>query len=153
MNFEHISKHLRLYARSMGLIAEIRLSAQLRKSLLGIFAAGMAVFGLAMINFGLYHALTAIWGEIWTPLAIGCGDLAVAGLAVWLASRMRYGRELQLAEELRDSVGAEIAADLQSLRNLPLMTNLIGPLEGNAVRLLVPVLGTIISALRSHKKA
>jgi hypothetical protein len=136
----------------MGLIAEIRLMASLRKLFLGIFAVGLAVFGLAMINLGLYHALAALWGEVWTPLVIGAVDLLLAGLALLLASRLAYGPELKLAEELRDSVAADIEADLRSLRTLPGLTGLLGgTLEASTACLLVPVIGTIIRALRIRK--
>jgi hypothetical protein len=152
MTLEQTARHVRLYVKSMALIAEIRVMTQLRKTLLGVFAVGLAIFGLGMINLGLYHALTALWGEIWTPLTIGVGNLVLAGIAFLVAMRMHYGPELRVAEELRDTVAADLEADVQSLKSLRGLSGLIGGgLEGNAAGLLVPVVSTIIGALRKRK--
>jgi hypothetical protein len=154
VNIEQTVRHARLYARAKGLIAEIRLISNLRKLFLGIFAVGMAVFGFTLINLGLYHALAALWGDVWTPLAIGAADLVIAAVALMIAARMTYGPELKIAEELRDAVAADIEADLRSLQGLPGLAGLLSnSFEANAARLLVPAMGLIIRALRNRKTA
>lgn len=154
MNIEQLTRHVRLYARSMALIGEIRMKARIRKLLLGIFAVGMAIFGLGMINLGLYHALTAIWGEVWTPLVIGMGNLVIAGLAILAASTMKHGPELRVAEELRDSLSDDISADLQGLRSLEGIASLVGGgSSASTARLLIPIVGTLIGALRKRGAA
>jgi hypothetical protein len=152
MNLQQLSRHVRLYARSMALIGEIRLMTQLRKSLLGLFAVGMAIFAIAMINLGLYNALESVWGNVWTPLGIGIANLVIAAIALLVASRLQHGPELRMAEELRDSVAADIESDLQSLRSFQGVGNLIGgTLENGTARLLVPLIGTVLAALRQRK--
>jgi hypothetical protein len=152
MSLEQLTRHARLYARSLALIGEIRVRARIRKLLLGVFAVGMAIFGLGMLNLGLYHALTSIWGEIWTPLIIGLGDLVIAGLAILAGAAMKHGPELRIAEELRDSLADDISADLQSLRSLQGLASLLGgPADTSTARLLIPVVGIIIGALRKRR--
>jgi len=154
MTFDRISRHVRLYARATGLIAEIRIKMQLRKALLGAFAVGMAIFGIAMLNLAAYHALVAVWGDIWTPLVIGLFDLVVAGLALFVGSRMHHGAELQVAEQLRDSVAADLESDLHALRTMPGLTGLLGgAIPGGTAGLLMPALSLILSALRRKPPA
>ena len=143
MGIPELVRHGRLYARAELIVAEIRLRAEARRYLLGAVAAAIALAGFALINLALFRALESVWGPVWTPLALGGMDLALAGLAGALAWHTKPGRELSIAENLRNTIASELD---QSLRG----SSLMGRFDGSTLPLLVPAVKLIIGALR-HK--
>jgi hypothetical protein len=93
------------------LIAQIKLTALIKRSGLMIFAGLIAVFGLATLNFAAYQALTPIWGEVWALVAVALGDFVIAGILILIAARTSDAPEMPLAQELRDQAIAALELD------------------------------------------
>ncbi len=153
MNIQSLVKNARLYLRAEAVVAEIRLRLYLRKSALAAFAVAVAVLGLVLINLALYHMLEIAWGPIWTPLALGLANLALAIIVVLVASAARPGPELEMAEDLRKVAAAAVEADLQGGFSAQGLAATFGgsSIESSALQLLVPALASIIGALRRKK--
>ena len=93
--------------------------------------------------------LQSLWGPVWTPLAIGLANFALAALALLAAMIARPGPELAMAEALRKLSGSALESEFQAgLPGAGLLGALGGSGESNVARMLVPVAVSIISALR-----
>jgi hypothetical protein len=154
MNLQALARNLRLYVRATSLAAEIRLRFQLRRTMLAALALAVAIAGLVMIDLAAYRALETAWGPLWTPLILGLANLAVAAALLLATLALKPGRELAAANDLRQMAYNAMEADLRSAQEGPgLLTGLLGgPAETQAARLLIPVISTIIGALRRRRK-
>ena len=152
MNFQSLARNARLYARAEGLVAEIRLRLLARKLVLSVLAMAIALLGLVFLNIGLFNYLGSAWGPVWTPLALGLANLALAVPVLLFASTAKPSPELAMAEDLRKAAAAAVEADFHTGQSL---AGSLGGLAGesNAARLLIPTIGLIISALRRKKPA
>ena len=101
MNLQSLARNARLYARAEGLVAEIRLRQLARKFALSVFAVAIALLGLVFVHIALFNYLESAWGPMWTPLALGLANLALAGPVLLFASTAKPGPELAMAEDLR----------------------------------------------------
>lgn len=153
MNIPAIVRSARLYVKVELLIAQIRLRNEVRRIALIAFAAVLALLGIGLINMALFAALESLWGPVWTPLALGLFDFALAGLALLVAATRHPGPELAMAEDMRDMTAATLEREIQV--TLPSGGSLLGAIAGGgnstAARVLVPVVGTIIAAMRRRK--
>jgi hypothetical protein len=152
MNLQSLAKNARLYVRAEGLVAEIRLRLLGRKLVLSVLAIAVAILGLVFVNIALFNYLVAVWGPVWTPLALGLVNFALAIPVLLLAASAKPGPELAMAEDLRKAAAAALEADFQSGQGL---AETFGGFAGesNAARLLIPTIGLIIGALRRKKPA
>lgn len=141
-------RHLRALWRAETLIARFKLAALLKKSGLLVFAGLIAVFGLAMLNFAAYRALTPLWGEVWALIAVAFGDFAVAGLLILVAASGRDTSELTLANELRDQAIA--ALDLDARLAVDDVTRVVRrPMQ--YAECTSATIGAIVAALLRHR--
>ncbi len=152
MNLHSLAMNARLYARAEGLVAEIRLRLLARKLVLSVLAVAIALLGLVFVNIALFNYLESAWGPVWTPLALGLANLALAIPLLLIAAAAKPGPELAMAEDLRKAAAAALEADFLAGQGL------VGTLSGfagesNAARLLIPTIGLIIGALRRKKPA
>jgi hypothetical protein len=143
MNLQSLARNARLYARAEGLVAEIRLRLVVRKLVLSVLAVAVSL---------LFNYLVSTWGPVWTPLALGLVNFALAVPVLLIASSAKPGPELAMAEDLRKAAAGALEADFQAGQGL------VGALggfagENNAARLLIPTIGLIIGALRRKKPA
>jgi len=154
MNVQALARNFRLYMRATSLAAEIRLRLQLRKTVLAVLALAMAVAGLVMIDLAAFRALETAWGPLWTPLALGLANLALAAALGLAILAVKPGRELVAANDLRQMAYNAMEADLRSVQEgSGLLSGLLGgSTEMQAARLLIPVISTIIGALRLRRK-
>jgi hypothetical protein len=152
MNLQSLARNARLYARAEGLVAEIRLRLLARKLVLSVLAVAISLLGLVFVNLALFNYLETAWGPVWTPLALGLANLALAVPVLLFASTAKPSPELAMAEDLRKAAAAALEADFHTGQNL---ADSLGGLTGesNAARLLIPTIGFIISALRRKKPA
>ncbi len=152
MNLQSLARNLRIYFRIEMIMAEARLKFMARKAGLMALALALAVFGLALLNVGLFAFLLPIWGPVWTPVGLGGINLLLALVAVILAAVAKPGAELELAEDMRKVTASAIERDLTSgAAGLgALGTYLEG---GRTLSLVVPALSAIIGALRKKKNA
>ncbi len=152
MNLQSLARNTRLYARAEGLVAEIRLRLLARKLVLSVLAVAVALLGLVFVNIALFNYLESAWGPVWTPLALGLANLALAVPLLLIAAAAKPGPELAMAEDLRKAAAAALEADFQAGQGL---AGALGGFAGdsNAARLLIPTIGLIIGALRRKKPA
>ena len=101
-------RHLRALLRAELLIAEIKLNALLKKTMLMAVAGVIAVFGLATLNVAAYHLLVPIWGDLWALVAVAAGDFVITGALMLAAARPSKAPTLPLATELRDQAIAAL---------------------------------------------
>ena len=88
---------------------------------------------------------------VWTPLALGLIDMAVAAIALIAAAMQKPGPELEVAEEMRTLAGTALEEQFHSGVSVGgLAGNLVGG-DATAARLLIPVITTIVGALRRRK--
>jgi hypothetical protein len=152
MNLQSLARNARLYARAEGLVAEIRLRLLARKLVLSVLAMAVALLGLVFVNMALFSYLESAWGPVWTPLALGLANFALALPVLLIAASAKPGPELAMAEDLRKAAAAALEADFQAGQGL---AGTFGGFAGesNAARLLIPTIGLIIGALRRKKPA
>lgn len=148
MNLQSLARNARLYARAEGLVAEIRLRLLVRKLVLSVLAVAVALLGLVFVNMALFNYLVSAWGPVWTPLALGLVNFALAVPVLLIAASAKPGPELAMAEDLRKAAGAALEEDFHSDQGLGGFAG-----ESNAARLLIPTIGLIIGALRRKKPA
>ena len=152
MNLQSLARNARLYARAEGLVAEIRLRLVVRKLVLSVLAMAVALQGLVFVNVALFNYLESAWGPVWTPLALGLVNFALAVPGLLIAASAKPGPELAMAEDLRKAAAAALEADFQAGQGLAgTLSGLAG--ESNAARLLIPTIDLIIGALRRKKPA
>ncbi len=148
MNLQSLARNARLYARAEGLVAEIRLRLLVRKLVLSVLAVAVALLGLVFVNIALFNYLVSAWGPVWTPLALGLVNFALAVPVLLIAASAKPGPELAMAEDLRKAAAAALEEDFHSGQGLGGFAG-----ESNAARLLIPTIGLIIGALRRKKPA
>ena len=108
MNLQSLARNARLYARAEGLVAEIRLRLLVRKLVLSLLAVAFALLGLVFVNMALFNYLVSAWGPVWTPLALGLVNFALAIPVLLIAASAKPGPELAMAEDLRKAAGAAL---------------------------------------------
>lgn len=148
MNLQSLARNARLYARAEGLVAEIRLRLLVRKLVLSVLAVAVSLLGLVFINIALFNYLVSAWGPVWTPLALGLVNFALAFPVLLIAASAKPGPELAMAEHLRKAAAAALEEDFHGGQGLGSLAG-----ESNAARLLIPTIGLIIGALRRKKPA
>lgn len=151
MNIAALARNVRIYLRSEAIAAEARLNFLVRKTGLLALAGAFAIFGLVLLNVGLYAFLLPIWGTVWTPAGLGLINLGLALLALVLAALAKPGPEVELAAELRSSAAAAIEDELKSGSGLGALASYVQ--GGQMAPLLIPAMTAIIGALRRRKAA
>ena len=152
MSLATITRAARLYMRAELMAARIRMRSETQRLLFLALAGALAILGLVLLNVAFYAALVSVWGPVWTPLALGAADLVLAAIAVILAALQKPGPELQVAEEMKTLAGAALEEQLHGGLSVP---GLMGQLTGDsaAAKLVVPLVGLILGALRKRKEA
>jgi hypothetical protein len=152
MNVHSLIAHARLYLRSEVVVAEIWAGLYARK--LSFFAIALltGIMALAFINLALYAYLLSIWGAIWTPFAIGLGNVLLAVAALFTALRARPSKELKAAEEIRKLCADSFEEDFQFAGSSASGFASQGT-HSNAqlYQLLIPAIASIIGAMRRRK--
>jgi hypothetical protein len=148
MNVQGIARHARLYARSEAMVAEIRLRAYGRKLALVGLGVLTALMGLAFLNLAAFVYLQFLWGPVWTPLAIGLVNFAIAALAMLAAAAAKPSPELALAKELRTLSGNALEEEFQASHPIGGMLGALGGGSDSSIaRLLLPAVISIVSSL------
>jgi hypothetical protein len=146
MNFNNLSRHIRLIVRGELLMLQAKLSFALKRSAFVGFALLFAGLGLVFVNMGLFAWLSPLWGPVWTPAGLGLINLALAAAALALAAVVKPGPEMALAEEIRNMAADSIETEI---RTAPLMGGFGG---GSMAGLVLPAITTIIGALSRRRK-
>jgi hypothetical protein len=154
MNIQNIARSARLYARSEAMVAEIRMRAYGRKLAFTSLAVLTSVMGLAFLNLAAFLYLQSLWGPVWTPLAIGLANFAIAALALLAAFSARPGPELALARELRKLSSTALEEEFHAAHSVGgLLGALAGGSEAKIAQLLLPAVISIVSSLGRKKAA
>jgi hypothetical protein len=152
MNIKAFAEKARLCLRSEGMVAEILARSYARKLALSCLAVLTTSMGLVFLNVALFTYLQSIWGPVWTPLAIGVGNLVLAGFAIGLATVVKPGSELEVAKDLRKLSINTLEDELQSSQ---IANGVFGTLTGannsNVAKLLLPAVISIVGALRKKR--
>ncbi len=142
-----MTRSIRLCIRSEAMVAEIKLLTYARKIMLASLAFLVGLIGFAFMNLALFEYLQSLWGPIGAPLAIGLGNIVCAAGLLLLAKMVKPGPELALAEDLRNLAGSELESQFQS------QSESSGVNSSSVVRLLVPTIISIVSAMQRSKQA
>ena len=150
MNLHNISRHGRIFIRGELLAVQAKLAFAMRRTALLSLALVFLALGMILINIGLYAYLQPLWGPVWAPAGLGLINVALAGLAILVASIMKPGPELAMAEELRNMAGDALEAEVKS-------GSIVGGLAGGLDRagmssLVLPAITTIIGALAKRRQ-
>lgn len=148
MNTENVTRHLRVLMRANRLIGEIRLRHVLAKSGANAFAGVIGAFGLLMLGLAGFFALEQVWGPIIAALVVGIANLALAGVLMLWARRLQPSRDIELATELHKAALDGLISEVQTLTR-PLRN----PLDSAVPGMVLPLLGTLIGALRRRGKS
>lgn len=146
MNFNNLSRHIRLIVRGELLLLQAKLAFALKRSAFVGFALLFAGLGLVFLNIGVYAWLLPVWGAVWTPAGLGLINLALAAAALVIAAVVKPGPDMALAEEIRNMAAESIETEV---RSAPLMGGLGG---GSMAGLVLPAISTIIGAMARRRK-
>ena len=146
MNFNNLSRHIRLVLRGELLLLQAKLAFAMKRSAFLGLALLFAGLGLVFVNMGLFAWLSPLWGPVWTPAGLGLINLALAAAALALAAFMKPGPEMALAEEIRNMAADSIDTEI---RSAPLMGGLGA---GSMAGLVLPAISTIIGAMSKRRK-
>ena len=149
MNFNALSRHIRLIVRGELLLLQAKLAFAMKRSAFVGFALLFAGLGLVFINMGLFAWLSPLWGPVWTPAGLGLINLALAGVALAIAAFVKPGPEMALAEEIRNMAAEQLDTEI---RSAPLMGGLGGLGGGSMAGLVLPAITTIIGAMSRRRK-
>jgi hypothetical protein len=150
MNLRKLAHDLPLYLRASSITADIRFRLYARKTFMIAFALAVAVIGGVMLNIAAFRALELVWGPVWTPLALAGINFAMAALFLIWASFGHGGRDLALADEMRKAAFAAIEDDLKAAAD---SYGWLGGIPSrDAARLMMPILSTIMGAMKRRPK-
>ncbi|MFG1461653.1 phage holin family protein [Xanthobacter sp. DSM 24535] len=153
MKLDNALRNLKVLWRADSIIADIHLRALLARSGVFTFAALIAASGVLMLGFATYLALAELWGPVWAAVAVGGGNIVVAGIAALIATAIKPGRDLDFAHEIHKSAIEALAGDLKDAEGeVKMIANAIRhPFDSALPALLVPVVGSLLKGLRSDR--
>jgi hypothetical protein len=108
-------RNLRVAFRANSIIAGLYGRQVATQSALTLFAALIAAFGLLMLSVAGFFALQPWWGSAWAAAAVGVFDIVLAAILVLVAGRLKPGRELDLATEVRNNAIETLLGDMRGV--------------------------------------
>ncbi|WP_029003357.1 hypothetical protein [Azorhizobium doebereinerae] len=155
MTFDSIARNLRVLWRANSIIADIRLRALTARAGLYGLAALVAGFGLLMLDAALYLALADVWGPVRAAAATGGLNILLALILLFIGSRVKPGRDLELAQEIHQSAMDALAVDLRSAEaEIAGLVNAVRhPLDSALPALAIPLITSLIKGLRRNDKS
>jgi len=126
----------------------------------------IGTFGLAAANVAAFFGLEPLWGPVWAAATMAVVNLVLAGIVLVCSNRVRPGRELELALELRKMGLESVQADAQDLKGTfdaigqeirQTRDSIAGiihhPLDAATEKVLIPAALSLIRGLRGKKSA
>lgn len=154
-------RNLRIVWRAESIVAEARVKTVARSSALWVAAGALALFGYVMCDVAVFFALQPSVGPMWAAAIVGGGNFLVAAILALVAARAQPGREVELAQEVRDMALAELETEARAIQaqfvgvrdDLRGLQRSIGnfvrhPLDNALPQLVVPLAGLVLKALR-----
>jgi hypothetical protein len=153
MKIDSIVANLRARLRANSIIADIHARHLVARTSLTGFAALIGAFGLLMLGFAAYLALERILGPVWAAVSVGLANCVIALLLILVASRIRPGRDLELAREVHRTAMDALLADGRAVETeiADLKQAFRHPLDSVLPNLIVPLASIIIKTIQ--KKA
>lgn len=155
MKTESLMRNARVLMRADGIIAEIRLRSLATRSGLQLAAGLVGLFGAVMLGIAAFLALERVTGPILAAVVVGSAALILAALLVLVAGRVKPGRDLSVAEALRDSATEALVADLKVLEAevAGFARVLRHPLDGALPGLVLPLATMLLKSLKKSPAA
>jgi hypothetical protein len=150
MKTDSIVANLRAILRANSIIADIHARHLVARTSLNGFAALIAAFGLLMLGVAAYLALESVLGPVWAAASVGLANCAIALVLVLIASRIRPGRDLELAREVHRTAVEALIADGRALEAdiADFKQAFRHPLDAVLPSLIVPLASIIIKIIQ-----
>jgi hypothetical protein len=136
---DKLTRSFRALVRADTLIATIWAGTLGTQVVLGLLAGLIAIFGLGLINFTAYLALSPVTGVTLAALLLAIGDFIIAAMLLLIARSIKPGHDYALALEMRDN----------AIENLALLAK--NPLDLAGNHLILPLMTGLVRGLRSKK--
>jgi len=150
MTMRHLAGHARVLWSTERIIAELRLKRLLTNLGLQALAALIMACALLLFELAAYFALVQRWEAIWSAVALGSLNLAIAGAIVLFAVRRPKSRELELAGEIQQQALAAFEADLQRAESEQ-PASVRSAIEAAAIPALLPLIPLVLERLRKYR--
>jgi hypothetical protein len=149
MKIDSLVANLRALLRANSIIADIHARHLVARTSLTGFAALIAAFGVVMLGLAAYLALEEILGSVWAAVSVGLANFVIALGLILIASRVRPGRDLELAREVHRTAMDALLADGRALETeiADFKQVLRHPLDAVLPSLIVPLADIIIKII------
>ncbi len=154
MHIESTVRNLRVALRANSIIAGLYGRQLAARSGLTAFAGLIGAFGLLMLDVAAFFALEAVWGPVWSAASVGVFNILLALILIFIAGRVKPGRELDLAAEVRDAAVDTVVADLHGIEaDLAALAHAIRhPLNSTVIAgLATPLVAMLLKAVRGEE--
>jgi hypothetical protein len=146
--FHILTQKLWICIRAERIIAETRFWILLRKSAFAAVGLGLLLLAIVMFNIAAFQTLASSWGAVRTPIYLGLVDIVLALALMWAAWRVKPGRELIMAEEIRNTALASLQSEMQLWSPASLVGRAIsGETETKALQILVQLISLMIRSI------
>lgn len=152
MKIDSLMANLRALWRANTIIADIHARHLAARSGLTGFAALVGGFGLLMLGIAAYFVLEQVLGPIWAAASVGLANCIIALVLALIATRIRPGRELELAREVHRTAldalmadGRAVEAEFASFKQA-----FSHPLDSVLPGLIIPLATFLIRALQNR---
>jgi drug/metabolite transporter superfamily protein YnfA len=151
MNMDRLFRHLRFFWRAESVIAHIHVRHLATRSGFAAFAVFVGLLGVIMLSVAAYFALEPLWGRVWSAAAVGGFHIYLSSMALMIANRMKPGRELELAGEVRHAAMEALEDDAQAIQSevAAIAHAVRHPLDAAFPGLVVPLIGVVLKALKT----
>lgn len=159
-----VVRNLKVLWRAESILADARLKLTVRRAGLWAVAAALALFGYVMCNIAAFFALMQSVGPVWGAAIVGGGNFVVAIALALVAAKAQPGREMELAQDVRDMALGELETEARALQaqfvgvrdDLRGLQQSFGnfvrhPLDNALPQLVVPLAGLIIKSMRKKE--
>lgn len=145
---------LRILTRTELTLAKIHGRRWATQAIASVAAVLLVLGAVGMVNLAAFAALEESYGTTNAALLMAAGDVALAVILAFWASRLRPGPEEALVVEIQEMVLAQLQADADSVgRDITQIRNALtgsGGLIGLAG--LVPLIGFAVDLLKQRRE-
>lgn len=156
---------LRILASAEVTLARIRARRLAVRAALYAVAVGLVLLAVVMVNIGAYQLLSETYGQNTSAFIVAAGNAVLAIMVVFAAYSIKPGPDEQMAREIREMALAELAADVEDLRDNfgKLGTDVkrirtgfsvlaSGRTIGAGIASLAPVIGVLMEMIRHRRE-
>lgn len=109
-----ISRNISIILRAEQSIARRRMAVLRNQTGLMMFAGLVAVVGIIMLNIAAFYELSVTMTPQKSALIVALVNLVLAGILVFVATRMSAAKDIEPVEELRDLAMGDLELEIQS---------------------------------------